>query len=164
MKEDPFTQVTVSEETYNALRKRATEVLRMHIENGNIKPKGRCYECAFNYLKRVSKEEAHRYRLVHGEVFSEEVGFRYGHAWVEKDNNIVLDMRNDLRKKPLESPKETYYSENKVDEKTVKRYTQKQMWEVGAKEGGHYGPWGRGFRGGYPSLMKAHHRQDSDQN
>lgn len=105
---------------------------------------GRCYECAFKYLQRIPKEEVHQYRLVHGDMIGtagEVEGIQYGHAWIEKDNALVLDMRHDLRKKPLELPKEDYYQFNGVIEETVKRYTLKESAIAGIKAGGHFGPW-----------------------
>lgn len=114
------------------------------VTNDELKnAEGRCYICAFRYMAKISNE-VHHYRLVHGEMIkmnNENNGIRFGHAWIEKNNEFVIDLRHDLRRKPLVVPKNIYYDQFHVIEKTVRKYTQKEMWEIGRKAGGHFGPW-----------------------
>lgn len=106
--------------------------------------KGRCYECSFRYMSKLSDEEKHRYRLVHGDMIGttgEVAGIQYDHAWVERDGDTVIDLKHDLRKKPMILPKDVYYAMFNVVEETMKKYTQKEMYFVGYAAGAHYGPW-----------------------
>jgi hypothetical protein len=105
---------------------------------------GRCYICAFRYMAKIPDSEIHLYRLVHGEMIKWDEkgnGVQFGHAWVEKEGEFVIDLRHDLRRTPHILSKEDYYQQFDVIEKTLRKYTIVEMYEVGLKAGAHYGPW-----------------------
>lgn len=105
---------------------------------------GRCYICAFRYMAKIPDDEAHRYRLVHGDVIDMRDPsnvVQYGHAWVEKDKEFVIELRHDLRRKPLIMPIKSYYEYFHVVEETIKRYSKIEMWLTGQMQGGNFGPW-----------------------
>lgn len=121
--------------TYRTVRKPTSEEMK--------NAKGRCYECSFRYMGNLPDEDVHLYRLVHGDVIGQEGTdlVQYGHAWVEKNDEFVIDLRSDLRKKPLIVPKEFYYEHFFVVENTLRKYTRREMYLTGLKAGGNYGAW-----------------------
>lgn len=94
-------------------------------------------------MAKLSDDKVETFRLVHGEMIGrsgEVKNIQFGHAWIEA-GDMVIDPGNDLRRKPQIAPKKLYYNYHRVIEKSIRRYTQKEMYGAGRKTGGNYGPW-----------------------
>jgi len=110
---------------------------------------GRCYECSADELVdgNLFSDRLKGWSLVHGIPMGQGAidGLRYGHAWLEKGNqvtDVVADVTMD---------KDAYYAMGHI-EKTVK-YTydeaKKKMVETG-----HYGPWDEDINNSIHSDIK----------
>ena|SRR5258706_2373266 len=104
------------------------------------KATGNCYIRAFEFMNKLIPDEKENARLVHGKI----VGItgsvrdvRFGHAWVEV-GDIVYELPKGKRK-PRITKKDTYYKTYMVSD--TKKYTHQEMYQIGLKNGGNYGPW-----------------------
>lgn len=116
------------------------------IKNGIIfNPTGKCFDDALNYLSAIGRmdPEAFRknldnYRLVHG-IIIDHKGKEHAHAWVEKNNNTVIEGRiynNEFIYVVYTS--EQYYG--RMDVKETQKYTIHGALVFNLRFG-TYGPW-----------------------
>jgi hypothetical protein len=119
------------------------DVIRKPTDEEIRHAKGKCYINAFRFLEKIPDGEADSFWLVHGDMVGKAGDVKntqFGHAWIENED-VVIDPGNDLRRKPKVYSRDAYYRLNNVIENSLKRYTKKQMYEVGLRSGGHFGPW-----------------------
>lgn len=95
-----------------------------------LSPKN-CYKKSFDY---VAGKDLDTILLVHGKYKPYSLKKHSGHAWVEIENKIVFDG-------VLQSfyEKDEYYQYYDIIKEN--QYTCTEMWEVGFKNGGNFGPW-----------------------
>lgn len=102
-------------------------------------PTGDCYEAAGKYMMVHSCFPGNEKGLilVHGEVTGqgELDGMKYGHAWVEKGNNVIDVSRG----RSIKMPKKAYYALGRIG-KNIHKYTTSQFRRRTVAEG-HWGPW-----------------------
>jgi hypothetical protein len=109
------------------------------------KPKatGDCYEAAFKFIMdecNLEPKNEERYILVHAEVMGQGPlrGTTFGHAFVVKDNELVIDRSNGRN---LELPAFLYYAIGQINNiGNEHKYTWSQARDK-AMEIGTYGPW-----------------------
>jgi len=97
----------------------------------HLKPK-RCYEEAFRYMSKC--EHPDKVVLVHGLYKPPKLNRYAGHAWIEINGNVIFD--GVLQRFYKKTDYIKYYEA--IEEM---RYTKKEMFSTGLKNGGHYGPW-----------------------
>lgn len=97
---------------------------------------GDCYDISGRFILNEKKDSV--MKLVHGVVSGQGAltGLRIGHAWIEKDNEVIekSNGHNSIL------PKDLYYSIGQIDEKEIIRYTVKEAKEQMLKFE-HFGPW-----------------------
>ncbi|WP_163583419.1 hypothetical protein [Gracilibacillus saliphilus] len=91
-----------------------------------------CYENAFRYV--ADKGNLEGIKLVHGLYKPKDINNHCGHAWVELPKNIIFD--GVLQRFYHKDGYYSYYQAIKQNE-----YDCKQMYDIGFKAGGHFGPW-----------------------
>lgn len=91
-----------------------------------------CYQKAFKYVSSKSKLDG--VLLVHGLYKPYAVPHHSGHAWVELPNDIVFDGVIQRFYK-----KQGYYEYYEIIRQV--EYSCSEMYDVGFKAGGTYGPW-----------------------
>ncbi|MBU8919100.1 hypothetical protein BGM25_23930 [Bacillus sp. FJAT-29953] len=96
-----------------------------------ISPKN-CYKKAFEYVG--AKDHIEGIKLVHGLYEPSFVKGHCGHEWVELPNWIVFD---GVLQRFYE--KEAYYNFYQIIKHN--EYSSSEMYEVGYKNGGNFGPW-----------------------
>lgn len=105
---------------------------------------GDCYEAAFNFMMdqcMFNPSQAGKYTLVHAEVMGQGPieGVTFGHAFVVKDGNTVIDRSNGRN---IELPKNVYYAIGRIyDIGNIHEYTWEDARKIVSRTG-HYGPWG----------------------
>ena len=99
--------------------------------------KGNCYETNSDLFTRqfCNHEGA---RLVHGLPTLQKPPFvKYGHCWIELDNEIVVDVSNG---KFCVAPKGVYYRAGEIDEGECVKYTKADVY-TNQQIHMHHGPW-----------------------
>ena len=101
---------------------------------------GTCYEDALHYMQDNIGDD--KLRLVHGLVNGqgELSGIVYNHAWVESGNEVIDPSLKNQGRSNYKFPKPIYYAIGGMREKTVFRYTHKEMSRK-MLDVGTYGPW-----------------------
>lgn len=93
-----------------------------------------CYERAFNYVE--SKKHIENVKLVHGLYKPYSIESHSGHAWTELPRGIIFDgVLQGFYKK------EDYYNYYQIIK--LNEYTAKDLWSIGRKSGGNFGPWNK---------------------
>lgn len=105
---------------------------------------GDCFVVAAETVLKLSNRgrDNETYRLVHGLAFGKggsAKGLRYCHAWVEVNDEFVLDFSNGNNVAMLKSE---YYTLGQIE--TVKKYTPKEMMQL-LYDTENYGPWDEAF-------------------
>lgn len=114
-------------------------MIRNETKEEQEKAIGTCYVRAFHYLAKLPKEQRDKAKLVHGKIVGR-IGsdnVRFGHAWVELGGDVIELLYH--KKKPRITLKQKYYRIYRVS--NTKKYTAREMYEVGLKNGGTFGSW-----------------------
>jgi hypothetical protein len=95
---------------------------------------GNCYQITLELISVIENETS--YKLVYGRpVLSVPPYCQFGHAWLETDDGMVLDLAQGFT-----GPKDVYYALGQIDPALNIYYTRKEARALAVKHK-HYGPW-----------------------
>ena len=90
-----------------------------------------------DYRPDIKMKPEPGFLLVHGVAINTQDGKPFMHAWVEMDENFVLDLANG---KTNVIPKKQYYEVGKIDPATTIKYKSQEVLKK-INTTGEWGPW-----------------------